>query len=1810
MKKITKKISQSMVVLTLGFTQIITPTLAIAETSETNQTAETTSKAENEKNLDIASSEIEASSATSSSKEEVTASSSEKTGTDQSEKTSSIKDSSVEEPETKTTDSSSNSKANKKENASRANRQITAQELLKKGTLLTMADEEYSQTQETRVPNNTPVKLKLDFEIIDEDYLAGTSVVFRLPDTLGFSDTQGTIQGIDATWQVDSINRQVTITFNQAIHDATFSLELKSYLYSESTPQIKVTIDDLNQTSYAIDLYEDVESLKYEEQKNIFGLDGTVYYNLDRKLSGTETLSLQLMDTPGAVLKKVESQPLKVYSYDVDIKGNIKPETQSELVAGTDYSITANELQNTAVEIKQMDQQKAYGVVYQFTMSVSELSDYQYSYYKNYPTTGFGSVNLKPSAGEYRGISFVAKTSQSEKEISARFYSAVAAGNLYSNEKGSYYLTLHAMPTEMKKGQQITISAENGQELTVKQLMANDAFYQNVPLDEYFQVENSNGTLTLTAIKDSNLAFSMFHLTVPFDQKDIILNVTTPLIPNEKFKVIGDDYVQPISVLHPDSAETAWGNYNQNGAYSNDTSVNVEGSTTKPVENLKIFVEHPDYLTLRKVPEVNYYYKIDQDYRIEEVGGGTLVTFITPINRSIQFDIGFNYVPNSLPSTTRIPVDKIPVSISADGLDTVDTTVTTGRKNYSEQTLQGSKNQFLVNARQDTIKDLKVETHIPKNTDVVFSIIDVSNDQVEGIYPQYWDRGQYDTQVMKESDPNYPTITHDETTNYYTFDFGTTDHRYIIAYNYANSWQETNSILIPGFAKEPLYGNQQGSATVTVANTATDIIGISQSTVINAKNVTQVTVKTKNIDEGTKKVVNPTFTLKSIGNTNGEIDPNSIRISNVPDDSYQVEKVNGEIQLVFADYVLKKNVEISYTVLSQNAGQISASATISSETIDTLSEAKRTATSTVANLQFSAGDSEGVIYKTSALLDVFDTEMPTKKIAGVSLMLINQLTGTVINTTTDQVGESQLTDIYTGKYKVYVSKVPEGYIVPEDIQSGIDIQINRTGNQISIGITPEKDLSSISVKDSTLYVGDTWQAEDNFVSATDKDGKSLSIADVTVSGDVDTSKAGNYQVTYKNGKAESVATITVVTDQATVVAKDSTLYVGDQWQAEDNFVSATDKDGKAVSFADVTVAGRVDTTTPGKYEVSYRNGKVEAVATITVLADQTSVKAKDSTLYVGDTWQAEDNFVSATDKDGKSLSIADVTVSGDVDTSKAGNYQVTYKNGKAESVATITVVSNQATVVAKDSTLYVGDQWQAEDNFVSATDKDGKAVSLADVTVTGTVDTTMPGKYEVSYRNGKVEAVATITVLTDQTSVKAKDSTLYVGDTWQAEDNFVSATDKDGKSLSIADVTVSGDVDTSKAGNYQVTYKNGKAESVATITVVTDQATVVAKDSTLYVGDQWQAEDNFVSATDKDGKAVTFADVTVTGTVDTTTPGKYEVSYRNGKVEAVATITVLADQTSVKAKDSTLYVGDTWQAEDNFVSATDKDGKSLSIADVTVSGDVDTSKTGSYQVTYTNGTAKSVATITVVTDQATVVAKDSTLYVGDSWQAEDNFVSATDKDGTAVTFTDVIVTGTVDTTTPGKYEVSYRNGKVEAVATITVLADQTSVVVKDSVLYVGDPWQPENNFVSATDRDGNPHAFEQLLIEGSVDTNKVGTYQVSYSLVSDDKEASPSLLERLFGTTKQLAVTATATIQVIEKQPATDDGKSPHNNQTKPVVPEQNDGSKPIKATAKDRHKRVLPKTGSSVNPAYPLVGLTFIGIVVGIIVRRKKRAN
>ncbi|WP_225210293.1 bacterial Ig-like domain-containing protein [Lactococcus petauri] len=212
----------------------------------------------------------------------------------------------------------------------------------------------------------------------------------------------------------------------------------------------------------------------------------------------------------------------------------------------------------------------------------------------------------------------------------------------------------------------------------------------------------------------------------------------------------------------------------------------------------------------------------------------------------------------------------------------------------------------------------------------------------------------------------------------------------------------------------------------------------------------------------------------------------------------------------------------------------------------------------------------------------------------------------------------------------------------------------------------------------------------------------------------------------------------VYSNPVVVNVHDSTLYVGDEWSPEANFDSAFDKDGKAVDFKDVKVAGEADTTKAGSYEVTYSYGGVESKATITVKDNQTAVNVHDSTLYVGDEWSPETNFDSAFDKDGKAIDFKDVKVSGNVDTTKAGNYNITYSYDGLEETATVTVIKIEegqdlAHIVVHDSELKVGDDWSPQDNFDKATSSEGKEVSFSDVVVSGAVDTKKPGTYEVTY---------------------------------------------------------------------------------------------------------------------------------------------------------------------------------------------------------------------------------------------------------------------------------------------------------------------------------------------------------------------------------------------------------------------------------------------------------------------------------------------
>ena len=1277
-------------------------------------------------------------------------------------------------------------------------------ELLDSMSLAPIGGTEYSQTEVHRELNTTPVTATFQFAVGNTGYAPGSVYTVQLPEHLGYSTVSGEVTGIGATWAVDAATKTLSITFNQRVSDTSFKVELKSYLTTEAEPLIKIETPGKNKKTYSFDLYEQVEPIQYNERTRTTGLDGEIFYNLDRTLTGNQTLELLTTETPGAVFGKQDNLEPQVFSYDVDINGQILPETQTLLTPGKDYTLSDNSLGRIAVTVPNMNQQKAYSLSINRTIYLESASDYNYLYSQQYPTTKIGSISLKSTTGTKQTTDFTAKTSQTSKVIADREMRSMSYISFQS--KGKYYVTIYGTLTETKVGQQIVLESTNGQEIKNPKFTAYGPLYENVKLEDYFDIKTEGGKLTLTATKDSYLRINISDLTMDFDKKDINLSLSTPVIgPNKAIQLVSDQYIEPISVVNPLNAETAWGNYDQNGAYSSRTTVSVMGSKEKPIQNLEIKVKHPNYLSLRATKEIYFYYKLGTDYTVTPTSDGSVIKFTTPITNEIQIPIGFNYVPDSLPKDKSIPVDTIPITMSAEGLTPVDTTVTTNSKRGSERTLQSSKNQFLVNARNDSFDSLSVRTKIPAGADVLFDIYDVSNDQVDSIYPQYWDRGQYFDKPMTPNSPGYPTITFDENTNSYTFDFGKTNKRYIIEYKNANGWIDVPTLYITGTAKEPQSNNNEGSASVSVQNEALDILSATQAANPTLKNVTKTTVTTKNIDNKTHRVKNPTIELTPKGTTNAQIDLNSITVKGVPEDAYSLEKTTNGAKVIFKDYTLTENITIEYNTVSANAGQIYTETTIDSETLNQMSASKKKVTTAPITLKFSEGDAEGIVYLATATFYTHNVEDENQAIAKVSFELIDNVTHTATEFTTDEKGQYSFDAIMTGDYTLRVTNVPQEYSVDEEYLTGKAIKLVKGDNQLKIPLTKTIDHSRLQVKDSTIYVGDSWKPEENFVSATDKTGQDVPFEKITVSGQVDNTKAGVYPIIYSYEGKEETAHVTVKPDQSKLEVKDTTIYVGDSWKPEDNFVSATDKTGQDVPFEKITVSGQVDTSKAGVYPIVYSYEGKEETANVTVKPDQSKLEVKDTTIYVGDKWEPEDNFVSATDKTGQDVPFEKIDVQGTVNVDKIGDYEIVYKNGTKEAKA-IVHVRDDSRLQVKDTTIYVGDSWKPEENFVSATDKTGQDVPFEKITVSGQVDTSKAGVYPIIYSYEGKEETAHVAVKPDQSKLEVKDTTIYVGDSWKPEDNFVSATDRDGHAISFDKVQVKGEVDTKKTGEYQISY--------------------------------------------------------------------------------------------------------------------------------------------------------------------------------------------------------------------------------------------------------------------------------------------------------------------------------------------------------------------------------------------------------------------
>ncbi|WP_180350361.1 bacterial Ig-like domain-containing protein [Lactococcus lactis] len=370
--------------------------------------------------------------------------------------------------------------------------------------------------------------------------------------------------------------------------------------------------------------------------------------------------------------------------------------------------------------------------------------------------------------------------------------------------------------------------------------------------------------------------------------------------------------------------------------------------------------------------------------------------------------------------------------------------------------------------------------------------------------------------------------------------------------------------------------------------------------------------------------------------------------------------------------------------------------------------------------------------------------------------------------------------------------------------------------------------------DVEIYTGDSWNPQDNFDHAM-VNGNLLDYDSfIGSSGTVDTNlldreeTPGIYSVTYKLNGVESVAKVTVLENQLSIIGNNVEGYVGDAVPDDSEF-KAVGLDYDGASLPVVIDKSRIDMNKAGNYIVFLTINSVDRpdftfahTVSVIVKEKQTAVKSHDSTIYVGDSWKAQDNFDSAVDKAGHAVDFSKVVVdSSKLNASKAGIYDVTYSYDGAVSTSKVTVLNRQTSVKSHDSTIYVGDSWKTQDNFDSAVDKSGHAVDFSKVVVDSSkLNASKAGIYDVTYSYDGAVSTSKVTVLNRQTSVKSHDSTIYVGDSWKVQDNFDSAVDKAGHAVDFSKVVVdSSKVNTSKVGVYDVTYSYDGAVSVSKVTV-------------------------------------------------------------------------------------------------------------------------------------------------------------------------------------------------------------------------------------------------------------------------------------------------------------------------------------------------------------------------------------------------------
>ena len=384
-------------------------------------------------------------------------------------------------------------------------------------------------------------------------------------------------------------------------------------------------------------------------------------------------------------------------------------------------------------------------------------------------------------------------------------------------------------------------------------------------------------------------------------------------------------------------------------------------------------------------------------------------------------------------------------------------------------------------------------------------------------------------------------------------------------------------------------------------------------------------------------------------------------------------------------------------------------------------------------------------------------------------------------------------------------------------------------------------------------------------------------------------------------------------------ATDKTIEVGDEFDPRADVTAEDEEDGDITNKIEI-LKNDVNINEPGIYDVTYKVTDTQGASYTTTIkvtvnpkaADLNAcpvIQATDKTLTVGDEFDPLADVTAEDEEDGDITDKIEI-LENEVDTTKPGKYEVTYKvtdSGGASHVKTIKVTVNPKMepinaapiIEAEDKTLTVGDAFDPMADVTATDAEDGNLTDKIEI-LNNEVDTTKPGKYEVTYKvtdskGASYTKTITVTVnpkmevLNAIPTIKAEDKTITVGDTFDPKADVTAEDVEDGDLTDKIEV-LKNEVDTTKAGKYEVTYKvtdSKGASRTKTITVtvnpkietLNEAPTIDVTDKEITVGDKFDPKDG-VTAKDKEDGNLTDKIEILKNTVDPSKPGVYEVTYK------------------------------------------------------------------------------------------------------------------------------------------------------------------------------------------------------------------------------------------------------------------------------------------------------------------------------------------